>query len=207
MIPQSPFNLQNYQRVRILNKSHMWEIWPIWIIITYWFYKHSDTKTSKKLILGLFFSWISTFFFFCWKTHFLRWIVLKRSSIILLNVILAFWRMNVWGCNFQGNIIGRYWSGWYMTWPLWKSYNDIKKGNDFVLFMELQKLVFGLPKSIWTKCLPWISATGCWAAHLFWIAIIDREYEYKIVLKGEDSFLLFRKLSIIRRHFAWAYGT
>lgn len=131
-MPHSLFNLQNYQRVRILNKSHTWEIWPIWIIIIYWFYKHSDTKTSKKLILGLFFSWISTFFFFCWKTHFLRWIVLKRSSIILLNVILAFWRMNVWSCNFQGNIIGRYWSGLYMTWPLWKSYNDIKKGNDFL---------------------------------------------------------------------------
>lgn len=49
---------------------------------------------------------------------------------------------------------------------------------------------------IWNAWPPLNSAGRCWAAHFFWISIIDREYDYKAVLKGEDSFLLFGKLLI-----------
>lgn len=78
-----------------------------------------------------------------------------------------------------------------MTWPLWKSRHDLKRGNDFLccLLLELQKLTFWLSECIWNAWPPLISAESCWAAHLFWISIIDREYDYEAVLKGEVRFL------------------
>lgn len=58
-----------------------------------------------------------------------------------------------------------------------------------MLLLELHKLISGLPDSIWNKWLPFISVVRCWEARIFWIFAIDSEYEYKGVLKGEDSFL------------------
>lgn len=136
MLPHSLFNLQNYQGVKIVNKSH--HIWGIQPIFNYNFnidfYKYSDSKTNKKLILSLFYLWISTYFSVekytisemdCFEEN-------LRHLIECCLGNLAIWRMNVWGYNFLGNTIGRYWSGLYMTWPLWKLCNDLKRGKDFL---------------------------------------------------------------------------
>lgn len=123
--------------IKILNKSHY--IWKIWSVLDYnyfsiGFYKYSDNRTSEKLILDLFFSWTSKYFFSV-KKH-ISWDGLfwrkALSSYSMSSRNLAIWRMNVWVCNFQGNIIERYWRGLYMTWPQWKSCHDLKRGNDFL---------------------------------------------------------------------------
>lgn len=117
---------------------------------------------------------------------------------------LAVWRVNVWGCDVQDDIIGRYWSGSFVNWPLWETCNDLKRGSGFLCFSWTYTNWFlGFQNPIGNKWLPFISAVVYRAAHIFWISAIDGLWRQRS-FEGWDSFLSIRKL-IIRRYFAWAY--
>lgn len=77
----------------------------------------------------------------------------------------------------------------------------------FMLLLELQKLIFGLPKSTWHKWLPLISAVECQAAHLCWISVIDREWTQR----SSEGWTLLPPLqktfTNMETNFVWAYGT